>query len=223
MRHPFDDFDDLFGLPRRRVPRRPHLRAMPPEPRRPPFRRAPNAPEPRVTAPEPRPEPALAPRPEPVPAPAPAPEAAPAPDATAKQDLRDALNDLHAAKARVERDAARVLAETRRNLVRDLLPVLDNLDRSLAAGDASDAEARAVIDGVHLVRDQFEKVLRSYGVERIDAVGTRFDPSLHEAIAVVPTDDPARDNEVVDVWEPGYRMDDQVLRPAKVRVAKAAA
>ena len=191
MSRRFYDYDPLFG----------------PLPRR----RA--APEPHLRAIAPDPEQAPVSEP-PLASPA---EAAP-PD---KQDLRAALSELQNAKARVDRDAERVLVETRQNLVRDLLPILDNLDRSIAAGDTTDPEARAVLDGVHLVRAQFEKVLAGYGVERIDSVGQVFDPTQHEAIAVVPVTDPDRHNEVIDEWEPGYRMNDRILRVAKVRVARA--
>ncbi len=145
----------------------------------------------------------------------PAPEPEPEPD---KDSLRNALRELQKAKARVERDAQRTGDETRAKLIEQLFPVLDNLDRSIAAGEGSPDEA--LLEGVKLVRDQFEKVLASYGVERLDSVGRRFDPNEHEAVAVIAVDDHRADGIVVDEWQPGYRLGDRVLRAAKVRVGK---
>ena len=133
-----------------------------------------------------------------------------------------ALRELEAARSRVERDAQQIHDETRRKLVIELLPVLDNLDRTLrAAADSRDAPV--LVEGVQLVRAQLEGVLRGYGVERIDAVGTRFDPTTHDAINVVAVRDPARHAMVLDQVEPGYRFGDRLLRPAKVVVGRASA
>lgn len=131
-----------------------------------------------------------------------------------------ALRELEAAQARVERDARRVHDETRTKLVLQLLPVLDNLDRTLQA--ATDRrESTALVEGVRLVRAQLENVLRGYGVDRIDAVGARFDPRVHDAIQVAPVRDPARHELVLEQVEPGYRFGDRLLRPAKVIVGQA--
>jgi molecular chaperone GrpE len=132
-----------------------------------------------------------------------------------------ALYDLEAARARVERDARQVHDETRSKLITELLPVLDNLDRTIRAA-AERGDAPAVLEGARLVRTQLEGVLRGYGVERIDALETRFDPRIHEAISVAPVRDPARHGFVVDQTEPGYRFSDRILRPARVIVGQAA-
>ncbi|HUJ62284.1 MAG TPA: nucleotide exchange factor GrpE, partial [Kofleriaceae bacterium] len=94
-------------------------------------------------------------------------------------EIGRALRELEAARARVERDAGAVADETRRRLVAQLLPVLDNLDRTIAAAER-DPSGAALALGVRRVRDQLDGVLRGYGVERVDAVAKRFDPSLHE-------------------------------------------
>jgi molecular chaperone GrpE len=140
-------------------------------------------------------------------------------------DLRDdharlarALTELDAARARVERDARRVNEDTRSRLVAELLPVLDNLDRTIRA--AAGTEEYALVDGVRLVRAQLESVLRGFGVERIDAIDKPFDPKLHDAIDVAPVRDPARHGTVIDQTEPGYRFGDRLLRPAKVVVGR---
>ncbi|MEZ4368037.1 MAG: nucleotide exchange factor GrpE [Kofleriaceae bacterium] len=129
-----------------------------------------------------------------------------------------AARELDAARARVERDAAKVHAETRRGLVAELLPVLDNLDRTVRAAEAS-GEAPALLEGVTLVRAQLERVLGGYGVTRIDPVGARFDPAVHEAISVTSVRDPAQHGVVLEA-EAGYRMGEQLLRPARVVVGR---
>ena len=153
------------------------------------------------------------------------------PTAEAEHDVRDdepdrarmtrALRDLEAAKGRVERDARRAADELRSKLVLELIPVLDNLDRTIAAAAAS-GDAPAVLDGVRLVRGQMESLLARYGVERIDAKHSPFDPALHEALSVVPVSHPSAHGVVVDQIEPGYRFGDRLLRPAKVVVGRLA-
>jgi molecular chaperone GrpE (heat shock protein) len=142
-------------------------------------------------------------------------QATPALSPDDRRAVRDALADLQAARTRVERDAARVLEDTRTKLVVELLPVLDNLDRSIAAGGDP-----AVIAGVEQVRAQLAGVLRGYGLERFDAIGQRFDPRQHDALGVAPVSDPARDGTVVEQWEPGYRAGAKLLRPARVVVGR---
>lgn len=130
-----------------------------------------------------------------------------------------ALRDLEAAKARVERDAKRVADEMRETLVHKLLPVLDNLDRTIrAASDHGDAPA--VIEGVLLVRSQLEGVLRGYGAERIAAKDHAFDPRKHEAISMLPVNDPRLNGRVIDQVEAGWSFGERLLRPAKVVVGR---
>jgi len=106
-------------------------------------------------------------------------------------------------------------------MVLDILPVLDNLERALAAnGDAKDEDCQAgVIKGVELTMRMFQQILSRNGVERIKAVGQKFDPRLHEAIAPVMTDQMEPET-VVEEAEAGYSLNARVIRPAKVKVAK---
>ncbi|HEX4451016.1 MAG TPA: nucleotide exchange factor GrpE [Kofleriaceae bacterium] len=134
-----------------------------------------------------------------------------------RADLARALGELEAAKARVERDAKQVLADTRKKLVGELLPVLDNVDRAIAASTEPSA-----IAGMQLVKRQLEAVLASYGAVRFDAAGAVFDPQLHDAITTLPVTDPEQHRKVVDQIEPGYRFGDALLRPAKVVVGSYA-
>jgi molecular chaperone GrpE len=134
------------------------------------------------------------------------------PKSADRASLARALAELEAAKARVERDAKNVLADTRKQLVTELLPVLDNVDRAIAAAPPD------AVAGMQLVRRQLEGVLRGYGVERIETLGHAFDPQLHDAIATLPVTDPEQHRRVIDQVEPGYRFGDALLRPAKVVV-----
>ncbi|HEX3766430.1 MAG TPA: nucleotide exchange factor GrpE [Kofleriaceae bacterium] len=139
-----------------------------------------------------------------------------------RQTALRALRSLEATEARLERNARREAEETRGKLVQELLPVLDNLDRTIRAAHAGRSDP-ALLEGVRLVRQQLEGVLRGYGVERIDALGQRFDPAIHEAIGMIAVDDPQRHGAVVHEAEPGYRMAGRLLRPAKVSVGKLVA
>lgn len=130
-----------------------------------------------------------------------------------------ALRELEAAKARVERDARAVEDETRRRLVAQLLPVLDNLDRTIQVSEDHD-EAPALVQGARLVREQLEAVLRGYGVERIDTVAQRFDPALHDAVAMREVSSREHHDRVIDQLEPCYRYGETLLRPAKVVVGR---
>jgi len=146
--------------------------------------------------------------------------AGPGPDEpTGRQGALRALRNLEATEARLARNAKREVDEARGRLVQELLPVLDNLDRTIRAAYAARSD-RAMLDGVRLVRQQLEGVLRGYGVERIDALDQRFDPNVHEAIGVAAVSDPRHHGMVVQQAEPGYRFGDRLLRPAKVSVGK---
>lgn len=128
-----------------------------------------------------------------------------------------ALRDLEAARARVERDAARVSADTRSELVAELLPVLDGLDRTIRASHDVDASP-ALVQGVRLVRAQLETVLKGYGVVRIDTLHAAFDPTVHEAVSVVAVRDATQHGTVLEEVAAGYRVAGRLLRPAQVVV-----
>lgn len=141
-----------------------------------------------------------------------------------EQDLRSlaaALNELEAAKRRVERDARAVSDDMRKQLIEKLLPVLDNLDRTIVAAETA-GDAVAILEGVRLVRAQLEGVLASYGLERIDALGTAFDPARHDAIATARVASFAHHEHVIEQLAPGYMFNGALLRPAKVVVGMAA-
>jgi len=103
------------------------------------------------------------------------------------------------------------------HLLEKQLPVLDNFEMALTA--AKDADP-AIRDGVQMIYDQFVSVLKDAGVEPIDAEGEPFDPNLHEAISQQETTD-VEEGTVVQQVQRGYKLNDRLVRPARVIVAKA--
>ncbi|MBU0717809.1 MAG: nucleotide exchange factor GrpE [Planctomycetes bacterium] len=104
-------------------------------------------------------------------------------------------------------------------LMRSLLSVADDLERSIAASDRSD-NVSAVVDGIRLVHGNFLQALRNHGLEVIEALHRPFDPHVHEAMLQQPSDEHP-DGTVIEEIARGYRLRDRVLRPPKVIVAKA--
>jgi molecular chaperone GrpE len=124
--------------------------------------------------------------------------------------------DFENYRKRVARESALAQERGVAKLAKELLPALDNLDRALAAAATDDP----LLDGVRLVRSELSAALARVGVESFSPGGQPFDPSLHEAMASVPQPDngPASGT-VVEVYQPGYRLGDSVIRPARVVVA----
>lgn len=102
-------------------------------------------------------------------------------------------------------------------LVRQVLPVLDNFERTIRAAEEG-ASPEAVLDGVRAVDRQLRKALEAVGVARIESVGGQFDPHLHEAIDIEVSESHDEDAITAEL-EPGYSMHGRVIRPARVRVA----
>lgn len=107
------------------------------------------------------------------------------------------------------------------NLVKELLPTVDNLDRAIEHAEQSGSEElQQLLQGVELVRRELLGVLERFGVSGIEAHGAAFDPAVHEALAQTPTSE-VEPNTVVSVMEKGYQLRDRMLRPARVVVSKA--
>ena len=136
-----------------------------------------------------------------------------------ERKLRELSAELGAVQERARREAAREVERNRRALLVELLEVVDGLDRALGASGATGTAG--VAEGVGLVREMLVQKLAAFGVERIEALGARFDPKRHEAQAVVHVDDAARDGLVVDVFREGYAKGGDVIRPAGVAVGRA--
>jgi molecular chaperone GrpE len=125
-------------------------------------------------------------------------------------------------RKRIERERREWSEAAAADVIRDLLPVIDDFDRALAAPVDAEGGAAAVDRyraGVDLIRRQLLEVLRRNGVEPFDAVGRDFDPEWHEAVTTEPANG-HRDGEVTAEIRRGYRIGQRLLRPAMVRVAK---
>ena len=128
--------------------------------------------------------------------------------------------DFENYRKRAAKDAASAGERAKAGLVRELLPVLDNLERALATAVHDDGDASPVVEGVRLVRADLIGVLERSGVESFDPVGEPFDPTVHEALSTRPAPDGTNPGVVMDVVEKGYRLNDTILRPARVVVSQ---
>ena len=129
---------------------------------------------------------------------------------------RRAQADFENYRKRAAREAAASGERARGGLVRELLPVVDNLERAL--GSAGDHAEGQLAEGVALVHSELIAVLERNGVEAFDPAGEPFDPTFHEALST-RAEDGAEPGVVLDVVEKGYRSNGQVLRPARVVVS----
>lgn len=125
------------------------------------------------------------------------------------------LADFDNYRKRLEREMAEFRKVANANLIRDLLPVVDNLERAVATPSTADGSLRV---GVELVLRQFKEALGRHGVAEVDPGGAAFDPSLHEAIQRVDSPEVA-ENTVIQVLQKGYILGERLLRPALVVVA----
>lgn len=123
--------------------------------------------------------------------------------------------ELENFKKRLQREKTEALRFACEPLIRDLLPVIDNLERAVEHGEGN---GQSVLEGVRLILKSLQETLERHGVKRIDAVGARFDPALHEAMAQVPSDK-HEPNRVVAQHHTGYLLHDRLLRPALVTVS----
>ena len=103
------------------------------------------------------------------------------------------------------------------DLVQRLVDALDDLAR-FAHVDPAQTDAKTLHDGVDMVERKTWKALEAAGVTRVDQVGVPFDPHVHEAVTTRPADHPAKDHTVGAILQPGYRMGDALIRPARVTV-----
>ncbi len=133
---------------------------------------------------------------------------------------RQASSEFEEMRLRLRREISKDIERTRREILSELLEVVDNLERALDAAKRSPS-ADALLQGVEMVRRQFLSKLEGLGVKPIESGDGRFDPALHEAVSTVPASSPDQDGMVVGVIRQGYRIGDDVLRPAAVAVAKS--
>ena len=131
-------------------------------------------------------------------------------------DLQRLAAEYENYRKRAARDQERLVAHAHERLIRELLPVLDDLERTLEAADRH--EEAALVDGVRLVERSLRKALEKEGLVEIATDGP-FDPHVHEALLTQPKEGAER-GAVLNVLQRGYRLGDKVVRPARVIVAE---
>lgn len=147
-------------------------------------------------------------------------QAAPAEDqseriAHLEDQHRRALAEQDNMRKRFRRDLDRELRAERARVAADWLPVVDNLELAL---DHADDESAALVQGLRAVHEQAVATLARLGFPRFEALGQTFDPTVHEAVSMVP--DEAPDGTIIAVVRPGYGTSDALLRPAGVVVSR---
>ncbi len=140
--------------------------------------------------------------------------------ATLKDQMLRTQAEAQNTRRRAEQDVEKARKFALEKFVADLLPVADNLERAIAAGDAEDETQKAVLDGVELTLKSLQDTLKKYHVEAIDPEGEPFDPQLHQAMSMVPNPD-VEPNTVLNVFQKGYTLNGRLVRPAMVVVSSA--
>jgi molecular chaperone GrpE len=128
--------------------------------------------------------------------------------------------DLENARKRHQRDREEAIRFANDRLLREMIPVLDNLERAVGHAEQGDTDNQGLLEGVNMTINQFRKVLEDFGVKPINALGEDFDPNLHQAMGQVETTDQLP-NTVISEFQKGYLLNDRLLRPSLVMVARA--
>lgn len=136
--------------------------------------------------------------------------------AQVRNDLARSRADFHNYKTRTERERSRDRMLAAEKSVELLVPVYDNLERTM---DSIDIHDSAIYKGISMIRRQFFGVLLELGLEKIPSEGA-FNPAFHEAIGVVEVDNPEMDGKIVEEHQRGFILGGKVLRASKVRVGK---
>ena len=122
-------------------------------------------------------------------------------------------------RKRAERDVENAHKYALKNFVENLLPVIDSMEMGQTAATADNATLESILEGSALTVDMFVQVLQRNGLEQVDPLGEKFDPERHQAISMIDVED-AKSNTVVEVMQKGFLLNDRLIRPAMVVVAR---
>jgi molecular chaperone GrpE len=128
-------------------------------------------------------------------------------------------SDFDNYRKRTMKERAELIAQAGSDILKDILPVLDDFERAVKNNEHS-TDAESIKEGVKLVHHKFETVLQAHGVKEMEAQGVAFDGDLHEAITSIPAPSEELKGKVVDVIQKGYYLKEKVLRYAKVVVGQ---
>lgn len=120
---------------------------------------------------------------------------------------------------RFKKEQQQLLKYEGQDLIREILPVIDNLNRALQI-DVKENGSEQLKRGIEMVQRDMEKALKENDVTKIEALGQTFDPTLHQAVKTVPVEEGQEAETIVEVYQDGYMLKDRVLRPAMVVVAQ---
>ena len=145
--------------------------------------------------------------------------------ASLKDRLLRTAADMDNLRKRAEREKAEATLYAATNFARDLLSVADNMQRALAAmspetKEAADEATKNLLTGIELTEKELLNVFQRYGIRKVDTVGSKFDPNLHQALFEMPTSE-YPPGTVVQEMQSGFAIGERCLRPAMVGVAKA--
>lgn len=129
------------------------------------------------------------------------------------------LADMENLRKRTQREKEELGKFANENILREILPVIDNLERAVEHAEQAHS-SEGLMEGVQMTLTQFNQVLDRFGVKPVESLGEQFDPNLHQAMGQMETEEyPA--NTVAQQMQKGYQLNDRLLRPAMVMVAKA--
>ncbi len=134
-----------------------------------------------------------------------------------KKEIKTVRADFFNFRQRTIKERTETRSRAKEEVITEILPVLDNLDRALSANSEDTA---GIVKGVEMVQRQFVGVLEGLGVSVIKTAGENFDPSIHDAAGTEKVDDSDLDGKIITEVLKGYRTKDRVLRAAKVIVGK---
>ncbi|WP_028108615.1 nucleotide exchange factor GrpE [Ferrimonas futtsuensis] len=139
------------------------------------------------------------------------------------EEQKDSVVRAHAEMENVRRRSAQDVEKARKfaleKFAGELLPVVDNLERALATGDADNEAVKPLLEGVELTHKSFLAGIDKFGIKEIDPIGQPFNPDQHQAMAMQPSEEfPA--NTVMAVMQKGYELNGRLLRPAMVMISK---
>ncbi len=140
---------------------------------------------------------------------------------TARDAALRSQADAQNVKRRAEQDVEKARKFGLEQFARELLPVVDNLERALESTVGNEENVKPIAEGVELTLKSFLDALRKFNIEAVEPMGEPFDPNLHQAMSMVENPD-VEPNSVIAVMQKGYTLNGRLLRPAMVMVSKAA-
>jgi molecular chaperone GrpE len=144
----------------------------------------------------------------------------------AQSTIKEYWDQIMRLKAEIENNQKRAARDIEnahkyvlRNFAESLLPIVDSMEMGQQVAKAENATLETIVEGAQMTMDMFIQVLEKHGLQQLDPVGEKFDPEQHQAISMIEADD-AESNTVVSVMQKGFLLNDRLVRPAMVVVAK---